>query len=232
MAFRSWENLPDNMKTDAVKPYYDILSRRRVSLILKRLFDLVVSLILLLILWPLMLIIAVVIRLDSPGPAFFIQERVTNYGKCFRILKFRTMVKGADRRGTAVTVKGDARITKVGKVLRDTRLDELPQLVNILTGDMSFVGTRPEVVKYVEKYQPKYYATLLLPAGVTSEASIRYKDENKLLSVAGDVDRVYLEEVLPQKMAWNLKSIEQFSFLGELLTMIRTILAVLGKDYH
>ncbi len=220
------------MRTDAVKRYYDVLSRHRVSLALKRLFDVIVSVILLLILWPFMLVIAVMIKLDSPGPALFLQERVTSYGKRFKILKFRTMVNGAEKRGTAVTVKADSRITKIGMFLRKTRLDELPQLVNILAGDMSFVGTRPEVVKYVEKYQAAYYATLLMPAGVTSEASIRYKDENELLAKADDVDRVYVEEVLPAKMYWNLNSIEHFSFAGELLTLIRTILAVLGKNYQ
>ncbi|MBR3742693.1 MAG: sugar transferase, partial [Clostridia bacterium] len=157
---------------------------------------------------------------------------VTAYGKRFRIWKFRTMVKDAEKKGTAVTVKGDSRITGVGRLLRKTRLDELPQLFNVLSGDMSFVGTRPEVTKYVDKYRPEYYATLLMPAGITSEASIRYKDESMLLAAADDTDRVYMEQVLPAKMAWNLKSIEGFRFSREILTMIRTIIAVLGKDYH
>ncbi len=230
MILRPFEKLPDYMRTDELKPYYEILSRHKASLALKRLFDFLVSFILLLVLWPFMLIIAVVIKLDSPGPALFLQERVTTYGKRFKILKFRTMVNGADKRGTAVTTKGDSRITKVGAFLRKVRLDELPQVVNILTGDMSFVGTRPEVVKYVEKYWPEYYATLLLPAGVTSEASIRYKDESELLANADDVDKVYLEEVLPAKMAWNLEAVKHFSFARELVTMIRTVLAMFGKE--
>ena len=232
MMLRPWDQLPDDMRNDAVRHYYDILCRHRFSLVLKRLFDFFVSLILLLLLWPFMLIIAVVIMLDSPGPALFFQDRITTYGKQFKILKFRTMVAGADKRGTSLTLKGDARITKVGRFLRKTRLDELPQLVNILTGDMSFVGTRPEVVKYVKKYKKEYYATLLLPAGVTSEASIRYKDEYRLLSDADDADQVYVEQILPAKMFWNLESIERFRFLREILTMIRTVLAVLGKEYH
>lgn len=232
MILRAWDDLPKEMKTEAVRPYYEKLQKHQISLILKRLFDIIVSLIMLLILWPIMVIIALIIRLDSPGPSLFLQERVTTYGKRFKIWKFRTMVSGADKKGTAVTVSGDSRITKVGAFLRKVRLDELPQLVNILIGDMSFVGTRPEVVKYVEKYQPEFYATLLLPAGVTSEASIRYKDENKLLAQADDVDRVYIEEVLPAKMVWNLESIERFRFLREILTMIRTVFAVLGKEYH
>ena len=220
------------MRTPEIRPYYDTLCKHRVSLVLKRLFDVFVSLIILLVLWPFMLIIAIVIKLDSPGSALFTQERVTTYGKRFRIWKYRTMVSDAEKKGSSVTVKGDSRITRVGMFLRNKRLDELPQLVNILVGDMSFVGTRPEVVKYVDKYQPVYYATLLLPAGVTSEASIRYKDEYKLLTEADDVDRVYLEEVLPAKMKWNLESIERFRFLREILTMSRTVLAVLGKEYH
>lgn len=232
MILRPWNELPDNMRTNDVRPYYEILSRHKISLALKRLFDVVVSLIMLLILWPVMLIIAIMIKADSHGPALFMQERVTTYGKRFKIWKFRTMVSEAHKKGATVTVKGDNRITRVGMFLRKVRLDELPQLVNILTGDMSFVGTRPEIVKYVEKYQPVFYATLLLPAGVTSEASIRYKDEYKLLAQADDVDRVYVEEVLPGKMVWNLESIERFHFLGEILTMIRTVLAVLGKEYN
>ena len=232
MILRPWDKLPDCMRTEEVRPYYDILKKRRFSIVLKRCFDFFVSLVMLLILWPVMLIIAAVIRIDSPGPALFLQERVTAYGKRFRIVKFRTMVNGAEKKGTAVTVSGDSRITKVGKFLRDKRLDELPQLINILKGDMSYVGTRPEVAKYVDRYRKEYYATLLLPAGVTSEASIRYKDENRLLSGAEDTDRVYVEEVLPAKMVWNLESITRFRFLREILTMARTVLAVLGKEYR
>lgn len=232
MILRPWDKLPDCMRTEEVRPYYDILKKRRFSIVLKRCFDFFVSLVMLLVLWPVMLIIAAVIKIDSPGPALFLQERVTAYGKRFRIVKFRTMVNGAEKKGTAVTVSGDSRITKVGRFLRDKRLDELPQLINILKGDMSYVGTRPEVAKYVDRYRKEYYATLLLPAGVTSEASIRYKDENRLLSGAEDTDRVYVEEVLPAKMVWNLESITRFRFLREILTMVRTVLAVLGKDYR
>lgn len=232
MMLKPWDQLPDNMRTDAVRPYYDVLKRRQGALILKRLFDFLVSLILLLIIWPVLLIIAIAVRLDSPGPAFFRQVRVTTYGRKFRMWKYRTMVANADKMGPQVTTNNDMRVTRIGKVLRGVRLDELPQLINILVGDMSFVGTRPEVVKYVEAYQPEYYATLLLPAGVTSEASIRYKDEYALLEKAEDADKVYIEEILPAKMVWNLESITRFRFLREILTMIRTVLAVFGKDYH
>lgn len=232
MILRKWDKLPDELRIQEVRPYYDVLSRRRGSIALKRVFDFLVSLLMLLILWPFMLLIALAVRLDSPGPALFLQERVTTYGRRFKIWKFRTMVNNAEKLGTQVTVSGDSRVTRVGKLLRSVRLDELPQLVNVLKGDMSFVGTRPEVVKYVEQYTPEMMATLLLPAGVTSEASIRYKDEYKLLSEAEDTDRVYVEEVLPAKMVWNLESVRRFRFLREILTMIRTVLAVLGKDYN
>ena len=232
MILKPWDQLPDYMRTDAVRSYYDVLKKRQGSLVLKRIFDFLVALILLLIIWPILIIIAIAVRLDSPGPAFFRQVRVTTYGRKFRMWKYRTMVANADKMGPQVTTNNDMRVTRIGKVLRGVRLDELPQLINILVGDMSFVGTRPEVVKYVEAYQPEYYATLLLPAGVTSEASIRYKHEYKLLAEADNVDKVYIEEILPAKMVWNLESIERFRFLREILTMIRTILAVLGKDYN
>lgn len=232
MILKPWEQLPDEIRTDAVKPYYDVLNRHRTGLILKRVFDLFVSAVMLVVLFPVMLLIGVAVRLDTPGQALFFQERVTTYGRHFMIWKFRTMRSNTEKQGTQVTVSNDSRITKVGRFLRKFRLDELPQLVNILRGDMSFVGTRPEVVRYVKQYRPEYYATLLTPAGVTSEASIRYKDEDKLLAKADDVDRVYVEEVLPAKMVWNLESVMRFRFLREILTMIRTILAILGKDYH
>ena len=228
---RKWEDLPDFMRNDEVKPYYEVLKKKKISLILKRILDLVGGLILLIILAVPMLVIAVWIKLDSKGPVFYCQERITTYGKHFKIHKFRTMVNNADKIGTSVTVGNDSRITKVGAKLRGCRLDELPQVLDLISGDMSFVGTRPEAVKYVNKYKPEYMATLLLPAGITSEASIRYKDEAELLDAADDVDRVYVEEVLPGKMKYNLQSIKKFSFLGEIVTMFRTVFAVLGKEY-
>ena len=228
---KNWEELPDFMKSDEVRPYYDYLKKKKISLILKRAMDIVGGIILLVFLAIPMAIIAVWIKLDSEGPVFYRQERITTYGKHFKIHKFRTMVSNADKIGSAVTVGNDSRITKVGAKLRDYRLDELPQVLDLISGDMSFVGTRPEAVKYVEKYESEYYATLLLPAGITSEASIRYKDEAKLLDAAEDVDRVYLEDVLPGKMKYNLESIKNFSFFGEIITMFRTVFAVLGKDY-
>ncbi|MDE6707459.1 MAG: sugar transferase [Oscillospiraceae bacterium] len=232
MAWKRWEDLPDFMRTDDVRKYYDILEKRRVSLFFKQLFDIAMSLIMLIILSPVFLILAIAIKADSQGPVFYKQERVTQYGKKFRIYKFRTMVNNADKFGSAVTISNDSRITKVGAKIRDLRLDEIGQLINVLKGEMSFVGTRPEVEKYVKSYTPEMNATLLLPAGITSEASIRYKEEYKLLNIADDVDKVYIEQVLPGKMKWNLESIRRFKFLREVLTMFRTVLAVLGKDYN
>ena len=232
MVLRKWDDLPDFMKTEEVKPYYEVLRKKRLSLVLKRMLDLVGGLVLLVLLAIPMAVIALMIKLDSEGPVFYRQERITTYGKHFKIHKFRTMVSNADKIGTAVTVGNDSRITKVGAKLRGCRLDELPQVLDLISGDMSFVGTRPEAVKYVEKYKPEYYATLLLPAGITSEASIRYKDEAELLEAAVDVDKVYMEDVLPGKMKYNLESIKEFSFIGEIATMFRTVFAVLGKDYE
>lgn len=229
---KKWDDLPEFMRTIEVRPYWEILNKKRGQLVLKRCFDLIVSLILLIILAIPMAVIAVWIKLDSPGTVLYRQERVTTYGRHFRIHKFRTMVSNADKIGTAVTVGNDSRITKVGAKLRHLRLDELPQVFDVISGDMSFVGTRPEAVKYVEKYKPEYNATLLMPAGITSEASIRYKDEDKLLNAADDVDRVYIEDVLPAKMVWNLESVRRFRFLREILTMFRTVFAVLGKQYR
>ena len=226
----SWEKLPSQMQTEAVKPYYEILQKKQISLIFKRLFDIVVSIIMLLILSPVFLILAIAIKLDSKGPVFYRQVRVTQYGKEFRIFKFRTMVNNADKIGSQVTVGGDSRITRVGKVIRECRLDEIGQLLNILGGSMTFVGTRPEVPKYVEKYTSEMWATLLLPAGVTSEASIRYKDEAALLDAAEDVDATYSQDVLPGKMKYNLRSIQEYSFFKDIETMFQTVFAVVEKD--
>lgn len=228
---RSWEKLPDFMRVPEVRPYWEMLNRKRGQLVTKRIFDFVVAIILLAILAIPMAVIAVMIKLDSPGTVFYRQERVTTYGKRFRIHKFRTMVSNADKIGTAVTIGHDSRITKIGAKLRRLRLDELPQVFDVIKGDMSFVGTRPEAVKYVEQYKPEYNATLLLPAGITSEASIRYKDEDRLLTASKNVDHTYIEEIVPAKMNWNLKSIYSFSFFADIMTMFRTVLAVVGREY-
>lgn len=224
---RKWSDLPKQMQVKEVKEYYDILQKHRVSLLCKRIFDIVVSAIMLVIISPVLIILAAMIKMDSKGPVFFRQIRVTAYGKKFRIFKFRTMVQNAESLGTQVTTNQDARVTRVGKLLRGCRLDELPQLLNILKGEMTFVGTRPEVPKYVSAYSKEMLATLLLPAGVTSRASIEYKDEEKLLSDAEDADQVYVEQVLPEKMKYNLDAIRRFSFWGDIKTMFATVAAVL-----
>ena len=229
---KAWDNLPEFMRTPEVRSYWEILNRKKGQILLKRIFDFIVSTILLIILAIPMVIIAILVKRDSEGPVFYRQERVTTYGRHFRIHKFRTMVSNADRIGTAVTVGNDSRITKIGAKLRGYRLDELPQLLDVIVGDMSFVGTRPEAVKYVERYKPEYYATLLMPAGITSQASIRYKDEDKLLNAADDVDEGYINQVLPAKMKWNLESVRNYKFSSDILTMIQTVLVVCGIQYQ
>ena len=223
---RDWNDLPDYMRNDAVRPYYESLKRKRLSLILKRGFDFAMSLFLLIFLSPVMIGLSIAIVADSKGGVFFRQERITQYGRKFRIHKFRTMVADAENIGSQVTTKNDMRVTKIGFKLRKYRLDELPQLIDILLGNMSFVGTRPETTRFVCRYTPEMYATLLLPAGVTSEASIKYTDEDKLLDVADNVEDVYMNKVLPGKMKYNLESLQNFGFFGEILTMIKTIMAV------
>ena len=224
---RKWEQLPLDMQVEEVEDYYNILQQHKAGLVCKRIFDIIVATMLVVILSPLLIILSIIIKIDSPGPVMFRQVRITAYGRKFKIFKFRTMVNNADKMGTQVTTKGDARITRVGKVLRGCRLDELPQLFNILTGEMSFVGTRPEVPKYVNEYTNEMKATLLLPAGVTSRASIEYKDEERLLEDADNADEVYINQVLPDKMKYNLKALKEFSFIADIKTMFATVLAVI-----
>lgn len=224
----AWEKLPPQMKNDAVRPYYEMLSRRRGSLFAKRCFDIVASLLLLLLLSPVFLVLGIWIKKDSPGPVFYRQERVTAYGRSFRIFKFRTMVANADQIGSLVTTAGDSRITKVGQKIRNSRLDEIPQLLNILTGDMSFVGTRPEVPKYVAAYTDEMWATLLLPAGVTSTASIRYKEEDaRIAEITAEgitADEAYTRYILPEKMKYNFEYLKECSFWKDLEICIKTLL--------
>lgn len=224
---QEWEKLPQFMRIKEVHPYYECLRKKRMQLFFKRGFDVFIATLLLLILLPAFIMISIWIAGDSRGGIFYRQERITQYGRKFRIFKFRTMVANADKIGTQVTVSGDKRITNAGKILRRYRLDELPQLINILFGDMTLVGTRPESANYVEKYSPEMFATLLLPAGVTSEASIQYRDEAKLLDAADDVDKIYIEKVLPGKMKYNLESLRRFSLIREFRTIIKTVCAVI-----
>jgi lipopolysaccharide/colanic/teichoic acid biosynthesis glycosyltransferase len=224
---KKYEDLPRGLRHPEVKEYLEILQKKQGQLAVKRAFDVCMAFIMLLLLAVPMAVIAVMIAADSPGGVFFRQKRITTYGKVFRIHKFRTMCKDADKKGSAVTVSGDARVTKIGAFLRKYRLDELPQLIDVLAGDMSFVGTRPEVPEYVKKYTKEMRATLLLPAGITSEASIAYKDEAELLDGAADPDEVYVKQILPAKMEYNLKALREFSLWNDLKTMIRTVLEVI-----
>lgn len=226
MILRKWEDLPAEMKNEPVRPYYEYLAKHKMTLAMKFLLDKILAVILLLVLSPVFFIVAIWIKMDSPGEVFFRQERVTRYGKKFRIYKFRTMVKNAEALGSQVTTNADMRVTKVGKKIRACRLDEIPQLINILKGEMSFVGTRPEVPRYVKHYTEEMYATLLLPAGVTSEASIEYKDEERLLAEADNADEVYMAKVLPEKMRWNYRGLKKQGIFEDLKIMLRTVGAV------
>lgn len=230
MLIKPWDELPEYMKTEEVRPYYELLRKKSGQLVLKRLFDIVVSFILIILLSPLILLFSIWIKADSKGPVFYRQERVTQYGRVFRIYKFRTMVSNADQIGNLVTSKNDSRITGVGEKIRKYRIDEIPQLFNVFLGDMSFVGTRPEVSKYVEQYTNEMYATLLLPAGVTSLASIEFKDEDEIIeryvSQGRETNEVYVNEVLPLKMKYNLEAMTSFYFIKEISVMINTVVRV------
>jgi len=226
MLLKDWEDLPKSIRNDMVMPYYVSLQNRKKSLFCKFMFDRLAAFCLLVGLSPLFIILGILIKLDSDGDVFFRQPRVTQYGKRFKIYKFRTMVTNAEAMGSQITTDQDMRITKIGKRLRVCRLDELPQLINILKGEMSFVGARPEVIKYVERYSEEMMATLLLPAGITSEASIEYKDEEMLLVKTTNVDEIYVNEILPKKMEKNLEAILKFSFFNDIRTMLKTIIVV------
>lgn len=229
MQLRRWNELPGVMRTREVRKYYNIIKKRQMSLKIKRLFDIVVASIMFMFLAVPMLVIAVCIKLDSRGPVFFRQERVTQYGRIFCIYKFRTMVVDAPKLGASVTVDNDDRITRVGKVLRKIRADEFPQVFNIINGDMTLVGTRPEVPEYVKKYTKEMYATLLLPAGLTSRTSIAYKDEDKILAGAADPDEAYVKEVLPAKMKYNLEALKKFGFVEDCRVLWDTFTSVTGR---
>ena len=224
-------NIDKRFETEIVKKYREEIEKRRISLFLKLFLDKVLALVLLIPLSPIILAIAIWIKLDSEGPVFYRQERITTYGRPFRIFKFRTMVKDADKLGAAVTEHNDPRISRAGDKLRKVRLDELPQLFNVLLGDMSFVGVRPEVAKYVNRYTDEMNATLLLPAGITSPASIEYKDEDEVIEkfkgTGRSIDDIYIEEVLPDKMKYNLDYIKNFSIVNDIKIMILTALAVI-----
>ncbi len=227
MIMKSFSDLPSELRTEAVRPYYDILKKKQWSLFWKRVIDIIASLLLIVILALPMLVIALLVKVTSKGPVIYKQVRVTTYGRQFRIWKFRTMCTDADKIGELVTKAGDSRVTKIGGILRKYRLDELPQIFHVLSGKMSIVGTRPEVPKYVEAYTPSMMATLLMPAGVTSLASIMFKDEAQLLEGCEDIDAQYINVILPQKMEYNLKYISRFGFRRDMYLIFKTIVEVL-----
>ena len=225
-----FEDLPVQLRNEDVERYYKLLNNKRISLFCKLLMDRLLALVLLILFSPVILIIGFWIKIDSSGPAIYKQVRITQYGREFKIWKFRTMVVGADKKGSLVTSHNDNRITKIGRFIRKYRIDELPQLVNVLLGDMSFVGTRPEVPKYTDQYTDEMKATLLLPAGITSPASISFKDEDIIINRCVErglmVDDAYVNEVLPAKMHYNLEYLRQFSFINDLKIMIQTVVEV------
>lgn len=229
---KKWDYLPKEFKNDLVKEYYDALQHKKISLFIKRLLDIFLSVIGLIVLSPIILILAIAIKVESKGPIFYKQERITKYNRKFKILKFRTMIQNADKIGTLVTVENDKRITRVGNIIRKFRLDEIPQLINVLVGDMSFIGTRPEVKKYVDEYTDEMYATLLMRAGITSLTSILFKDEAKLMSKYinknNNADEVYIKKILPEKMKYNLKYIKRFNLFYDIKICIETVLVVFG----
>lgn len=224
---KKWENLPELLRKEEIKPYYKALKSKGFSLFLKRTFDIFVSSLLIILLSPVMLVLSIMIKCDSKGPVFYKSIRVTRYGKDFKIFKFRTMVTDADKKGSLITVSGDSRITKVGSKIRGSRLDEIPQLFNVFVGQMSFVGTRPEVRRYVDMYTDEMLATLLLPAGITSKASLAFRNEDEkmaeLTQKGMDVDEAYVNHILPEKMELNLKYVKNYSFREDISTCIKTV---------
>lgn len=228
MLLKDWEELPEFMRNEDVKVYYESLSKKKISLFFKRIFDIVMSLIMIIITSPLLILLSIWIKLNSKGPVFYRQARITQYGEIFHIYKFRTMIVNADKLGTLVTTKNDVRITKVGNKIRKCRLDEIPQLFNVLRGEMSFVGTRPEVKRYVDSYTDEMKATLLLPAGITSVASVKFKNEEDVIELVKNkyrnTDELYISEILPKKMSYNLKYLINYRFYKDIYCCLITVL--------
>lgn len=222
-----FNKLPDNMGDPVIREYGRMLHCRRASLVCKRIFDVVISFLILLLLSPILLLLAAAIKLDSKGPVFYRQVRVGRYNRDFKILKFRTMVQDADRIGPALTVGGDSRITRVGRLIRKYRLDEFSQLLNVLGGSMSLVGPRPEIRRYVDVYTPEYLATLLIRPGITAPSSIVFKDEDKLLTSGENPDTIYIEKILPPKMKLNLDYMKHISVWGDIKIIFQTLVAVI-----
>lgn len=228
---RTEHQMPQFMKNHYTLEAVKVLEKKKATLVFKRLFDICLSLILLVILSPVFLVLAICIKLEDGGPIFYRQQRITTYGRVFRIFKFRTMILNADKMGPLVTQDNDSRITKIGKKIRDFRLDEIAQLINVLIGDMTFVGTRPEVQKYVVAYSEEMMVTLLLPAGITSRSSIEFRNEadkiSKWMEQGLTADEAYIQKILPEKMRYNIDYISELSITQDIKVMLQTVFAVL-----
>lgn len=230
MYVKQFEKLPPDLQKSEIRPYFDYLQTRKGSLIAKRVLDIFVALLVLTVLSPIMLISAILVKLTTKGPLFYLQERVGLYGKPFHIYKFRTMVVDADKIGAQITVgERDPRITKVGHILRTTRIDEFPQMLNVLKGDMTIIGTRPEVPRYVKEYSDEMKATLLMQPGASGGASIAYRYENEMLKDKEDPEQYYIDAILPDKMQINLDYLKKFSIWQDLWLMCRTVGCVFHK---
>jgi lipopolysaccharide/colanic/teichoic acid biosynthesis glycosyltransferase len=192
----------------------------------KRLFDVVASAIGLLVLWPVFLVIAALIKLEDGGPVFYRQERIGYKGRPFKIWKFRTMVVNADKLGKPLTVGRDPRITRVGYWLRKFKLDELPQLLNVLLGEMSLVGPRPEVPQYVALYTPEQRRVLDLVPGITDPASIKFANEAELLAEANDPEKFYIEHIMPTKIRLNMEYASHATLWSDILVILKTLVRI------
>jgi lipopolysaccharide/colanic/teichoic acid biosynthesis glycosyltransferase len=195
----------------------------------KRLLDVTVSCLGLVLLSPLFAVLAILVKLDSKGPVFFRQERIGQGLKPFRIYKFRTMVADAHKKGGPITVGQDPRITRIGRILRKTKLDELPQLINVVNGEMSFVGPRPEVRQYVDLYRRDYEEILAIRPGITDLASLKYRDEQTKLGLANDPEQEYVRHVLPDKIALAKEYVRRSSFTYDISLMVKTVVRVCGS---
>jgi lipopolysaccharide/colanic/teichoic acid biosynthesis glycosyltransferase len=196
----------------------------------KRLFDLIVALVSLIVLVPLFLIVGFLIKLDSPGPIFYKGDRIGKDGVLFKIYKFRTMVVNADRMGAALTQDGDPRVTRVGRILRKWKIDEIPQLLNVLSGEMSVVGPRPESPNYVEHYTPEQRQVLQVKPGMTGLTQVRFRHEETLLSRCTNIEEEYIAKIMPHKLALDLKYIEDQSMLLDVQLIIQTLLCLFKAD--
>ena len=224
------QDFTENVKESCLNPYREYLKTRKPGLVLKRLFDLFAALVCIAILIPLYLVTIIAVKLSSPGPVFFLQERVGTDGRLFKIIKFRTMRVNAQKKGNLTVGNDDPRITPIGNFLRVSRIDEFPQFFNVLKGDMSIIGVRPEIPFYFKYYTPEDYATLLLRPGMTSPASILFRHENEMLKDSPDPEAKYRDVILPAKMEVNRRYIREFSFLNDMKILGRTSRCVFQKD--